>query len=63
MAVQKLKAWISLGISGKRLWANGTDKGIAGQVFFLGMVLFSGRAYPKETSALRSVVLFLISLA
>lgn len=61
VALQEQKAWISLGKSHQRLCVNGTDKAIVGQVFSLGMVLFSSGAYPKETSALRSVVLFLIS--
>lgn len=59
--LQKQKAWIVLGISSKRLCVNGTDTAIVGQMFSLGMVLFSSRAYAKEASALRSVILFLIS--
>lgn len=52
---------MDLGISKKRLCVNGMDKAIVGQMFSLGVALFSSRAYPKETSAIRSVVLFLIS--
>lgn len=57
MALQKQKAWPRLGMSSKRLCVNGPDRAVAGQ----GRVLCSHRAYPKETSILRRVVLVLIS--